>query len=215
MTQEQVPGEPQAEEPQAEEPQAETEPGEALPREWEEDPAREAAPDETGDAADGGGEDAGAEPEASRGTEAGDGEDAGTSVEPEAGGDGAEAGEDTPAAGSRGALKIVIDIQNERARVGVIREGADAHLEMLLDDDLQLIAAELPGVVARAEESWNTEPMRPRYQAPKKQASGKQPSGRRSQAKKDPPAGEGPGDGSGETTQPELEQQQTMMNRLF
>ena len=72
------------------------------------------------------------------------------------------------AAAKTGEMKIVIDVGDGKTAVGVIRPGADAHLEMLPDDDVNLLAAKLPGIVARAEERWCAEPMRPEYTAPKK-----------------------------------------------
>ena len=126
--------------------------------------------------------------------------------------EGEEDGPEGQAGGEMDGLKVVIDIQRDRANVGVIREGADVHLELLLDGDPLVIADELPGIIERALERWESAPMRPAYKAP-----GKQPASR--------PAGQGARKGRGknaepakeeaETAQPGLEEPQTMMNRLF
>ena len=172
--------------------------GEPLPPDWEE-PAREIDPE------------AAEEPEAQEAEpadqEAANEEAANEEAPAEAAKDEAATGEAKEGENPKpDGLRIVIEISSQRAAVGMIREGVDAHLEVLLEDDIQLISGELPGIMERALEGWENEPMRPKYEPPKKQT-------KRPAAKKDakPKAGS-------PTTEAETEQQpleQPLMNRLF
>ena len=120
--------------------------GEPLPPDWEE-PAREINPE------------AAEEPEAQEAEpadqetandEAANEEAPAEAAKDEAATGEAEEGENPKPDG----LRIVIEISSQRAAVGMIREGVDAHLEVLLEDDIQLISGELPGIMERALEGW-------------------------------------------------------------
>ena len=181
--------------------------GEPLPPDWEE-PAREIDPEaaeepeaQEAEPADQEAANEGAPAEATN-EEAANEEAPAEAAKDEAATGEAEEGENPKPDG----LRIVIEISSQRAAVGMIREGVDAHLEVLLEDDIQLISGELPGIMERALEGWENEPMRPKYEPPKKQT-------KRPAAKKDakPKAGS-------PTTEAETEQQpleQPLMNRLF
>ena len=75
-------------------------------------------------------------------------------------------GETEPAAQSE--LKIVIRVQTGRTHVGVTLTETDPHMELLLDDDIGMIAGELPGIIERAREVWQGQPRGEAWKAPAK-----------------------------------------------
>ena len=104
-----------------------------------------------------------------------------------------------------GELKVVLHLREGRASAGVWQPGADVHLETFMETDMSILAAELPGLLARAQARWNESPMRPKYEPPKKAPTKKTSAkNQRQQRNQNQP-----------TTETTEETQQTGMARLF
>ena len=102
-------------------------------------------------------------------------------------------------------LKIVLQLSQGRATLGVWKPDADPHLETVGWETLEDVLEAVPNAVQQALESWEESPMRPKYIKPKPPRKN-QRSGRNPKAEPQPA-----------TRQPELqpEQPQTGMARLF
>ena len=73
----------------------------------------------------------------------------------------------------RDELKIVIRLQDGRAHVGVTSPRTDPHLELMLDDDIGAVAAELPGIIQRALDVWQENPRGEAWKPPAKPKAAK------------------------------------------
>ena len=109
-------------------------------------------------------------------------------------------------------MKLAVQITAGRTIVGVQRAGTDPHVETIQEEDLVAVLWEIPGIVERAQESWEESPMRPRYQKPKAT------SGRKNQGRDKTKQAEQPPGAAGEPQQGELQQpeeEKPGMGRLF
>ena len=108
-------------------------------------------------------------------------------------------------------LKIVVQLSQGRATLGVWKPDADPHLETVGWETLEDVLEAIPNTVQQALESWEESPRRPKYVKPKpprkNQRSRGKPKDEEKKGAEPQPA----------TRQPELqpEQPQTGMARLF
>ena len=63
-------------------------------------------------------------------------------------------------------LKIVIQIKENRALVGIQQKDTDPVLEPLEAVSLNEILAAVPAIMDRAREQWQASPRRPKYEGP-------------------------------------------------
>ena len=63
-------------------------------------------------------------------------------------------------------LKIVIQIKENRALVGIQKKDTDPVLEPIEAASLEEILAAVPTILARAREQWQASPRRPKYEGP-------------------------------------------------
>ena len=176
--------------------QTQDEPGDGGESEGQEEPQNSGEePDEAGDA--------GEEPD-----EAGD-----AGEEPDEAGDSGEKPDEVGETenGLPEGLKIVVQLSQGRATLGVWKPDADPHLETVGWETLEDVLDAIPNTVQQALESWEESPRRPKYVKPKpprkNQRSGGKPKDEEKKGAEPQPA----------TRQPELqpEQPQTGMARLF
>ena len=142
--------------------------------------------------------------------EPGDGRESEGREEPdEAGDEPGEAGETRN--GLPGGLKIVVQLGQGRATMGVWKPDADPHLETVEWEKLEDVLEAIPNAVQQALESWEESPRRPKYVKPK-------PPRKNQRSKGKPKDEDEKGTGTQPATrQPELqpEEPQTGMARLF
>ena len=189
--------------------QTQDEPGDGGESEGQEEPQNAVEEtDEAGDDKDGGenpdeAEDGGEEPGEAEdgGEEPGEAEDAG-----EGPGEAGETENRLPEG-----LKIVVQLGQGRATLGVWKPDADPHLETMGWETLEDVLEAIPNTVQQALESWEESPRRPKYVKPKPP--------RKNQRSKGKPKDEGEKGAEQQpaTRQPELqpEEPQTGMARLF
>ena len=65
-------------------------------------------------------------------------------------------------------MTAVLSTTGSIATIGVRREGTDAFLEAFGQLDIEALAEELPGVLARAQIQWEENPLYPKYKKPAK-----------------------------------------------